>query len=96
MKTEFKLDWNFSDETALDKTIRIVKEWIKINIELGTKLSLRVKDMMLEIAPDIYEAFSRGDKCRVGRAVSIMYNEGYFSELCRGKKNGATNTYYLR
>lgn len=96
MSNKFKLDWNFNYEKALDKAVKTVKRWIAKNRKIKSDFSLRIRDMMMEIAPDIYEAFSRGDKCRVGRAISIMFDYGYFPELCRGKKKGVTNTYFLK
>lgn len=96
MKKKFELDWNFCNPYALDETIKAMDEWIKKSRHDNTRKSLRVRDVMMEIVPDVYENFSGGDKCRVGKAVSIMFNLGYYPELCRGKKKGVTNTYYVK
>ncbi len=89
----FKLNWNFKDKNALLKAIRAITIWIRK--QNGTSKNLRIKDMILAINPKMYNNFSRGDKCRIGRAISILYNNGAFPGLQRGNKNGATNTYHV-
>ena len=55
---------------------------------------LRVRDIIEMNRPGLYQQLSRGDKCRVGRAVSKLYNQGMLPHLTRGKKKGSTNTYF--
>ena len=55
---------------------------------------LRVRDIIEMHRPGLYQLLSRGDKCRVGRAISRLYNQGMLPHLNRGKKKGSTNTYY--
>lgn len=95
MKKSFELNWNWCDPNALDKAYVAVEKWIRKNQELGTTGDFRIRDMIVEMEPEMYAGFSRGDKCRVGRALSTMYNNGYLKALQRGAKKGATNTYHL-
>lgn len=90
----FQLDWNFHDKNALSNAKKAVSKWINTNEDTATK-DVRVKDMMVEVMPDKYNNLSLGDKCRVGKAISSMFNQGYFPELERGKKKGSTNTYHI-
>ena len=55
---------------------------------------LRVRDIIEMHRPGLYQLLSRGDKCRVGRAISRLYNQGMLPHLNRGKKKGSTNLYY--
>ena len=55
---------------------------------------LRVRDIIEMHRPGLYQLLSRGDQCRVGRAISRLYNQGMLPHLNRGKKKGSTNTYY--
>ena len=55
---------------------------------------LRVRDIIEMHRPGLYQLLSRGDKCRVGRAISRLYNQGMLPHLNRGKKKGSTNPYY--
>ena len=54
----------------------------------------RVWDIIEMHRPGLYQLLSRGDQCRVGRAISRLYNQGMLPHLNRGKKKGSTNTYY--
>jgi hypothetical protein len=92
---KFILNWNFNDKKALGKAIRLVDKWIFTHAGTGTTKSFRIRDMICEVDSDFYDALSRGDKCRIGRAMSILYNNSRFPALTRGKKKGSTNTYYL-
>lgn len=93
--SNFQLNWNFNDKKALTKAKRAVRVWIRNNTA-GTTNDMRVKDIICKVNPKMYENLSRGDKCRVGRAISTLYNKGYYPELDRGEKKGATNTYHLQ
>ncbi len=55
---------------------------------------LRVRDIIEMHRPGLHQLLSRGDQCRVGRAISRLYNQGMLPHLNRGKKKGSTNTYY--
>ena len=55
---------------------------------------LRVRDIIEMRRPGLYQLLSRGDKCRVGRAISRLYNQEMLPHLNRGKKKGSTNLYY--
>jgi hypothetical protein len=55
---------------------------------------LRVRDIIEMHCPGLYQRLSRGDKCRVGRAISILYNQGRLPHFQREKQKGVTNTYY--
>ena len=55
---------------------------------------LRVRDIIEMHRPGLYQRLSRGDKSRVGRAISRLYNQGMLPHLNRGKKKGSTNTSY--
>lgn len=89
MKNNFFLTYNYADIKLSLKAIRCV-ERCKTT---GGK-DLRVRDIIEINCPGLYQKLSRGDKCRVGRAVSTMFNLGMLSHLSRGKKKGATNTYH--
>ena len=91
----FELNWNFHDKNALAKAVKAVKRWIKIHSADEEKKDFKVRDMIIEINSEMYNDFSRGDKCRVGKAISIMYNQREFPEIERGEKKGATNTYHI-
>ena len=55
---------------------------------------LRVRDIIEMHRPGLYQRLSRGDQCKVGRAISRLYNQGMLPHLNRGKKKGSTNPYY--
>ena len=86
----FELDWNINNPLDFDKALEEVT--IYANRDSGPGPDIKVKEM---VDPDLYNKLSRGDKCRLGRAVSYAYNNGkYFGSLERGEKKGSTNTYH--
>ena len=89
----FELDWNFADPYAIEKMLDAVERWLNIHRTRKPGKDVRIRDIMLEIAPEVYLGFTRGDKCRVGKAFSVYYNLGLFPEFQRGKPKGVTNTY---
>lgn len=90
---DFQLDWNFNDKEKADSAINAVNDWVNhADSSIGDS---RVKDMINEINPALYDELSRGDKCRVGKAVSKMFSEGCYPGLARGDKKGSTNTYHI-
>ena len=91
----FQLDWNFHDKKALTKARRAIRMWIVNHTEAAYSDDTTIKDMIMEIDPELYNGFSRGDKSRIGKAFSKLYNLGYYPELFRGKPENVTNTYHL-
>ena len=89
----FQLDWNINDIDKFNQALDAVDEWAGNSIRTG--IDVTVKDIINEIQPNLYDELSRGDKCRVGRAVSCKYNNGCYDNVERGNKKGATNTYRL-
>lgn len=85
----FILDYNYANTKLAKKAIRCVAR-----CRTTDKKDLRVKDIIEINRPGLYRKLSRGDKCRVGRAISTMINLGRLPHLSRGKKKGATNTYH--
>lgn len=90
----FQLDWKFNDPNALCNVKEAMTQWINKHLGTVTK-DVRVRDIMIEIMPKTYESLSRGDKCRVGKAISYLFNKGNYPELERGRKKGVTNTYHI-
>ena len=90
---DFVLDYNFSDLHAMDFAIEAVREYIAEHDE--TDGAATVKEMILAIDEDFYNGLTRGDKCRVGRGISTLVNQGEIDFLERGEKRGSTNTYYV-
>ena len=86
MKQIFVLTYNYTNQKLAQMAIACV-------IRCRRK-QLRVRDIIEMNRPGLYQQLSRGDKCRVGRAVSKLYNQGMLSHLTRGKKKGSTNTYF--
>ena len=85
----FILNYNYANAVLAAKAIKCVAR-----CRTTGKKNLTVKDIIEISRPGLYRQLSRGDKRRVGRAVSTMYNLGMLPHLSRGKKKGATNTYY--
>lgn len=85
----FYLNYNYSNAKLAKRAINCVKRY-----NITSEKALRVKDIIEISCPKLYNKLSRGDKCRIGRAVSIMYNQRMLPHLTRGNKKGATNTYY--
>ncbi len=89
----FKLNWKFNNPTAVTTAVRAIRIWMRLNS--NNHNDYRVKDIIKQMYPNFYDNLTRGDKCRVGRAFSYLYNWGYFPEFGRGKKKGSTNTYHM-
>lgn len=85
----FYLNYNYSNVKLVKRTINCVKRY-----NITSEKALRVKDIIEISCPKLYNKLSRGDKCRIGRAVNIMYNQRMLPHLTKGNKKGATNTYY--
>lgn len=64
------LNYNYSNAKLAKKAINCVKRY-----NITSEKALRVKDIIEISCPKLYNKLSRGDKCRIGRAVSIMYNQ---------------------
>lgn len=58
-------------------------------------LDYTVKEIIRSIDENFYNGLSRGDKCRVGRGISTLYNKGQIFYLDRGGTKGVTNTYHV-
>lgn len=89
----FVLDYNFSNPIALDRALEVVEEFIDLNKE--GSLDYTVKEIIRSIDADFYNGLTRGDKCRVGRGISTLYNKGQIFYLDRGSEKGVTNTYHV-
>ena len=89
----FVLDYNFSNPIALDRALEVVEEFIDLNKE--GSLDYTIKEIIRSIDADFYNGLTRGDKCRVGRGISTLYNKGQIFYLDRGSEKGVTNTYHL-
>ena len=86
----FKLDWNINNPVDFEKALNQVEDYANQNT--GSGPDIKVKEM---VDSKLYNKLSRGDKCRLGRAVSYEYNKGSYSDsLERGEKKGSTNTYH--
>lgn len=85
----FYLNYNYSNAKLAKRAINCVKRY-----KIKSEKALSVKDIIEISCPKLYNKLSCGDKCRIGRAVSIMYNQRMLPHLTRGNKKGATNTYY--
>ncbi len=89
MKQIFVLTYNYTNKKLAQMAIACV---IRCRSTHGKQL--RVRDIIEMNRPGLYQQLSRGDKCRVGRAVSKLYNQGMLPHLTRGKKKDSTNTYF--
>lgn len=89
----FQLNWKFANPKAVTIAVRAIRIWIKLN--RNNHSDYMVKDIIMQVYPHFYKNLTRGDKCRIGRAFSYMFNWGWFPEFVRGKKKGATNTYHM-
>ena len=89
----FVLDYQFANPIAMDRALEIVEEFIDLNKD-GT-LDYTVKEIIRSIDEKFYNGLSRGDKCRVGRGISTLYNKGQIFYLDRGGTKGVTNTYHV-
>ena len=86
----FELDWKINNLVNFEKALNEVAAYASRNTGCG-------KDVTVQeiVDADLYDQLSRGDKCRLGRAVSYEYEKGrYGDNLRRGEKKGATKTYH--
>ena len=90
---KFELNYNFSNILAMDLAIDAVMQYITEHNE--TDGAATVKEMILAMDENFYNGLTRGDKCRVGRGISKLVNQGEIHFLERGEKKGSTNTYYV-
>ncbi len=93
MIKRFKLDNKYRDNIALYYAHMSLRNYDKSNPEDNRDKA--VKEILEEYFPGYYATLSRGDKCRIGRDISILYNHGCYPHLERGKKKGCTNRYHL-
>ncbi|MCM1508471.1 MAG: hypothetical protein NC177_15280 [Ruminococcus flavefaciens] len=91
--SNFKLNYNFKDKKATQKALKAIKKFLKTQQKIE---DMTVGEMITTVDYNLYEDFSRGDKCRIGRDISTLYNKGLLPELEKGKKKGVTNTYHKR
>lgn len=89
----FQLDWNINNLADFNNALDAFDDWAFSGA--ANSDNLKVKDVISKANPSLYAGLSRGDKCRVGRAVSKRFTDGYYSELKRGDDKGATKTYYI-
>ena len=89
MKTyaSFQLDWEINDEDDFYDALDIFDSWAV------TGKDVKVKDVIKNQNPELYDRLSRGDKCRIGRAVSNRYANDMYSGIVRGSDKGSTKTY---
>ena len=90
---DFELNYNFSNLLAMDLAFDAVLKYIEDHDETDSEVT--VKEMILEMDKNFYNGLTRGDKCRVGRGISTLVNQGVIDCLERGEKRGSTNTYYV-
>ena len=93
MKTynNFQLDWNINNVSDFNEALDIFGSWVAPGAVTGN--DVKVKDVIKNQDPDLYDRLSRGDKCRVGKAVSNRYEKHMYSGIVRGNDKGATKTY---
>ena len=89
---DIKLDWNINNVSDFNEALDTFDSWA----ESGTVTleDVRVKDVIKNQNPALYDRLSRGDKCRVGRAVSNRYTNNMYSGIVRGSDKGSTKTYH--
>ncbi|HRU95848.1 MAG TPA: hypothetical protein P5092_00200 [Ruminococcus sp.] len=87
----FQLDWNINNIKDFNDALDIFDSWAESGAVTGE--DVRVKDVIKNQDPDLYDRLSRGDKCRVGKAVSNRYEKHMYSGIVRGNDKGATKTY---
>ena len=88
----FQLNWNINNIFDFQEAIDIFDNWT-INNKLAKK-DVRVRDVIENANPNLYKRLSRGDKCRVGRAISYRFKNNSYIGIIRGTPKGVTNTYY--
>lgn len=87
----FELDWNINNLDDFYEALNAVDSY---DDALTGQRNVTVKDMVSDINPELYSKLSRGDKCRLGRAVSQKHANGDYYHLTKNeKKKGVTNTY---
>ena len=93
MKTynNFQLDWNINNVSDFNEALDIFDSWAESGT--ATVKDVKVKDVIKNHNPALYDKLSRGDKCRVGRAVSNRYTNNMYSGIVRGSDKGSTKTY---
>lgn len=93
MKTynNFQLDWNINNVSDFNEALDIFGSWVATGVVTGN--DVKVKDVIKNQDPDLYDRLYRGDKCRVGKAVSNRYEKHMYSGIVRGNDKGATKTY---
>lgn len=82
----FVLSYEFSDPNAMDQATDLIEEFLQKFSD--TKQNLTVKEMIVAVDAEFYKNLTRGDKCRVGRSFSTLYNQGLIPFLERGEKKG--------
>lgn len=87
----FQLDWNINNVSDFIDALDIFDSWAARGTVTGE--DVRVKDVITKANPALYDNLSRGDKCRVGKAVSIKYDNYMYNGVVRGKNKGVTRTY---
>lgn len=87
----FQLDWNINNVSDFIDALDTFDSWAATGAV--TVNDVKVKDVIKNQDPDLYDRLSRGDKCRVGKAVSNRYEKHMYSGIVRGNDKGATKTY---
>lgn len=87
----FQLDWNINNVSDFNEALDIFDSWTASGTATGK--DVKVKDVIKNQNPALYDKLSRGDKCRVGKAVSNRYEKHMYSGIVRGNDKGATKTY---
>ncbi len=88
----FQLDWNINNIKDFYEALDIFDSWAESGTVTGE--DVRVKDVIKNQNPALYDKLSRGDKCRVGKAVSNRYENHMYSGIVRGSDKGSTKTYH--
>lgn len=88
----FELNWNINNYDDFIAALSLFDDWALNGAVNGEEF--KVKEIIQNADPDLYDKLSRGDKCRVGRAVSTRFANHYYYGIDRGNDNGATKTYF--
>ena len=89
---DFELDWKINNYADFIAALSIFDNWALNGTVTGEEF--KVKEIIQNADPDLYDRLSRGDKCRVGRAVSTRFANHYYYNIDRGEDKGATKTYF--